>query len=214
MKKLLLVIAIITVSFTANAQEVKFGPKVGLNVSTINLSTSNKDVDSDFGSRTSFFIGGMAEFKLSDKFAIQPELLYSMQGATIKDENHTSIAGVSSGYVISLDYLNIPVMAKYFVIDNLALEAGPQVGFLMSAKHKLEASVAGVSASAEENDIKKDTKSIDFGLNIGASYTLDFGLNFGIRYNLGLTDLADKKVSEDNTTMKNGVFQVSIGYLF
>lgn len=202
MKKLLLVVAMVALGFTASAQKVKFGPKVGLNISNLN---GNDDFKTD--SRASFFVGGMAELMLSDKFALQPELLYSSQGAKAEGEGALGEAV----YTTKLDYLNIPVMAKYFVIDNLALEFGPQVGFLTSATRSLEASAGVVSVSANEVDIKDDVNSIDFGLNLGASYTLDFGLNIGARYNLGLTDIAK---DNDGDAIKNGVFQISVGYFF
>lgn len=76
MKKIILsVVAIFAFGFS-NAQEVKFGAKAGLNLSTItggNLSG---------GSRVGFHVGGLAEIGLTEKFAVQPELLLSMKGAS------------------------------------------------------------------------------------------------------------------------------------
>lgn len=192
MKKLLLVIAMVAAGFTANAQDVKFGAKAGLNISNV----SGEDVENN-DARTSFHIGAVAEIEISDKFSIQPELVYSAQGAKSSDGD--------IDVTLSLDYLNIPVMAKFYVAEGFSLEAGPQVGFLMSAKAKAE--FMGDSA---ENDIKDDFKSIDFGLNFGAGYKLENGLNFSARYNIGLSNIAE----ESDNSVKNGVFQVSVGYFF
>ncbi len=95
-------------------------------------------------------------------------------------------------------------MAKYYVADGFSIEAGPQVGFLMSAK---------VKAEGEEEDIKDSVKGIDFGANLGIGYKLESGLNFGARYNLGLSNLNDGEDSDD-FKWNNSVIQVSVGYFF
>lgn len=209
MKKIALLIAMVTFGFVVNAQEIKFGPKVGLNLSNLR---SSENIDA--GTRTSFHIGGMAEVRFGEKLAIQPELLYSEQG-TSKKISSTGAGIVSASYknVLSYNYLTIPVMAKYFIIDDLAVELGPQVGFLLSAKSKKVVSAGGVSVSTDSNnemDFKEFTNSVDFGLNVGASYTFIFGLNAGVRYSLGLSKT--NKIGPEN--IKNGVFQVSVGYFF
>ena len=192
MKKLLLSIAILASGLTINAQEIKFGAKAGLNISNF----SGDDVENN-DARTSFHIGAVAEIEISDKFSVQPELIYSAQGST------TSDLGVD--ITAAVDYLNVPVMAKYYVAERFSLEAGPQIGFLMSAKMKAES-----GGDSEEIDVKDDLKSIDFGINFGAGYKLENGLNFSARYNLGLSDIAE----ESDSSVKNGVFQVSVGYSF
>jgi hypothetical protein len=97
MKKVLLTaLAVFAFSF-ANAQDTKYGVKGGLNMSN-NSADGSKSI-------TSFHLGGFAQFKMNDKFAIQPELLYSAQGA--KNDFGT----------LNLNYINIPVMAKYNVAD-------------------------------------------------------------------------------------------------
>lgn len=194
MKKVLLLIAIVAVGFTANAQEVNFGAKAGLNIANISgEGIENNDV------RTSFHLGGVVEFEISDKFSVQPELVYSAQGAK------TKFKGIDA--TMALDYLNVPIMAKYYIAEGFSLELGPQVGFLMSAKMKAE-----VDGQSIEVDIKDEfeMKSVDFGLNFGAGYKLASGLSFSARYNLGLSKVSDI----DDSTGKNGVFQVSIGYMF
>ena len=133
MKKIVLAaIAVMGFGF-ANAQDIKFGIKGG-----INLSTFTGDIE-DASSKVGFQAGGFAELKLSDKFSIQPEVLYSLQGAKFKE------TGDSYSYKenINASYLNVPVLAKYYVIDKLSVEAGPQIGFLLSAKSKWESVEGG-----------------------------------------------------------------------
>jgi len=186
MKKIILsAVAIFTLS-VVSAQNVKFGVKAGLNSSTF-----TGDTDDDTKSKIGFNLGGFAEIKISDKFAVQPELLYSTQGAKF-DEGSTT-----------LGYINIPVMAKFFVAESLSLEAGPQIGFLTSAKSKFD----GVSV-----DVKDELKSVDFGLNFGLGYDFTPNVYAGFRYNLGLSNIVDAKGDDDE--IKNSVLSLSIGYKF
>lgn len=186
MKKLVLVTVITVLGLSnVNAQEIKFGAKAGLNFAFITGDNSE-----DFDPTSDFNFGILAEIPISEKFSFQPELLYSGQGYD------TSIN--SEGY-IGLNYLNIPLLAKYYVSEKLSVEAGPQIGFLLSTK-------------GGTKDYKGLFKTTDFGLSFGMSYKLNNGLNFSARYNQGLSNINNVDgVSDKN---RNGVFQLSIGYFF
>ena len=186
MKKLLFAAAAVFAFGTANAQGMKFGAKAGLNMA----DWYGEDADGA-DSRTSFHVGGFAEFKVSEKFAVQPELLYSSQGAK------------GEGAKINTDYLNVPIMAKFYATDKLSIEAGPQIGFLMSAKLKPD--------SGDSQDVKDSLKSTDFGVNFGLGYNFTENISGGLRYNLGLSSVPD---SADVGDVKNGVFALSMGYSF
>jgi len=93
-------------------------------------------------------------------------------------------------------------MAKYYVAKSFSLEAGPQIGFLVSAK-------------SEGVDVKDFVESIDFGLNLGAGYDFTEKFSAGLRYNFGLSNIAKTEPGDgDNTDIKNGVFSISVGYKF
>ena len=128
--------------------------------------------------------------------------MYSTQGA--KGSESTALGTVEAK--AKYDFINIPIMAKYYVVDGLAIEAGPYVGFLMKAENEL----SGGSLTGSQ-DIKDNMNSVDFGLGLGASYSLSNGFFGGARYNLGLTDLPKEN---DGDAIKNGVIQVSVGYKF
>ncbi|MCX2681478.1 porin family protein [Galbibacter sp. EGI 63066] len=203
MKKLLLVaVATIGFVFVSQAQEVKFGVKAGINIA--NLTGADEDIDA----RTSLHIGGVVEFPFSEKFALQPELLFSSQGAKVSESEE----GNSYERKLKLNYLNIPVMAKLYLTKGFSLEAGPQAGFLLSAKDKWEATF-GTSESYED-DIKDQLKEIDLSFNFGLGYKLENGLFFSGRYNLGFSDISDFEEEGDDDKVKNGVFQLSVGFMF
>ena len=200
MKKLCVIAVIAIFSFASvNAQNIRFGAKAG-----VNLASINGDETDDFDMRTSFHVGAVVEIPLSDKFSVQPELLYSSQGA----ESKFSEDDFTFEEKLKLDYLNIPIMMKYYVIEGLSLEAGPQIGILLAAKAEFE-----VEGESEEEDIKEFMKDFDFGLNFGAGYQLENGLNFSARYNLGLSNINDQEESDD-FKIHNGVIQVSVGFFF
>lgn len=202
MKKLILTaIAVCAFSF-ANAQETKFGAKVALNIASL-----TGDVE-DASSLVGFQIGGFAEFKISEKFSIQPELMYSAQGG----KQSVSEGGFSLEAETKLAYLNVPVMAKYYATPKFSLEVGPQIGFLLSAKADYTGSGGGESIS-ESEDIKDEVESVDFGLNFGAGYDFTEKFSAGLRYNLGLSNVA-KTDAGDDFELKNSVFSISLGYKF
>jgi long-subunit fatty acid transport protein len=202
MKKIILTVAAVFALSFANAQETKFGAKVALNIASL-----TGDVE-DASSLIGFQIGGFAEFKISEKFAIQPELMYSAQGGKLS----YSEADYSLESDIKLSYLTIPVMAKLYAVPKFSIEFGPQIGFLLSAKEDWTESGLGGTFS-ESEDIKDSTESVNFGLNFGAGYDFTENLTAGLRYNLGLSNVA-KTDAGDNREIKNSVFLLSVGYKF
>ncbi|GEC77892.1 porin family protein [Flavobacterium aquatile] len=173
MKKVILTVAAVFAFGFANAQEVKFGVKAG-------YANTNFGGDAETDAASNFYIGGLADISISEKFHVQPELLYSMEGA---DNEETG-----------LDFIRIPVMAKYYVADGFNIQAGPQFGFVAGGE-----------------DVKDSLKSFDYGLGFGAAYELTSGLFFDARYNLGLADLNDTEFDGKITTNS---FNVGLGYRF
>lgn len=216
MKKITLsLLGLLAFSTSAIAQEVKFGPKAGINFA--NLSGDVEDNKMLMG----FHVGAFAEIKLNDKFAIQPEILYSAQGT--KMETSETLMGVTytAEADAKLNYINVPIMAKYFITDNFAVEAGPYVGFLASANSKGSVKAAGMTEEFDE-DIKDELNSVDFGLGLGASFSMESGFFVGARYNLGLStiekdyteNVGGNQITVEAADVKNGVIQVSVGYKF
>jgi len=204
MKKIILSAALLmAVGFSASAQEdIKFGVKAG-----VNFATFGGDIE-DADSRTGFHAGVVAEFKLSENFSIQPELLYSQMGAKFKDSG--SFGGFSYSYeqTSKFDYLSLPILAKYYVLEGLSIEAGPQVGYLLSAKNEVKGDSEDVLASG---DVKDGSKSVDFGVAGGLAYDLPIGVFFQARYYAGLSNVND---NDGDLDVKNSALQISVGYKF
>jgi Outer membrane protein beta-barrel domain len=171
-----LLFAIVT---NSQAQSVKFGVKAGLNYANYTGTTPKTDAI------TSYHAGVVATVSVLDKFAIQPELLYSTQGATYKN--------ATEDIKNEIGYLAIPVVAKINLSDAFSLELGPQASFLLSEKNKFNAT---------------DSKTFDFSVIAGLGLKITDNFFVEGRYVLGLTDVSTEAKS------KNAVVQVSAGFMF
>lgn len=194
MKKVLLISILVALTLSSCICH-NLGLKAGVNVASI-----NGDESDNFDARTGMYFGGFAELCITNEFAIQPEILYSMQGVNYSQ---------SDGYegTLKLDYLNLPIMAKIKIVDELYIQAGPQIGFLLSATDEFKSTeVSG------NDDIIDELNIIDFGANLGLGYQFESGLNFGARYNLGISNI--NNVSGNDFKNQNGVFQFSVGFRF
>jgi hypothetical protein len=182
MKKILFLAVALLGAVAAQAQGVNFGIKGGANFS--NLSG---DIDSD--GITSFHAGAVLELNLVPTFSVQAEGLFSSQGGKAKFEEG-GVVGVAED--INLDYISVPVMAKFYVLPNtLSVMAGPQFSFLV-----------------DEAEEAWDTKSFDMAAAGGVELKIIAGLFAQARYTIGLTDVSD------DIDAKNAVFQLSVGYFF
>jgi hypothetical protein len=186
MKKILLVaVLFLATSATIQAQLLKIGVKAGVNFANQHGDASFDGIAVDKEGITSYHAGLVAEIKLLEKFSIQPELLYSTQGATYKN--------AVDEFKNELGYLSIPVMAKIYVTKSLSLEVGPQASFLLSNKEEFDA---------------QDPKTFDFAINAGLGLKITEGIFIQGRYGLGLTEVSS------HADLKNSVFQLSAGFMF
>lgn len=190
MKKLVCIFTLILTAAQVNAQEFSFGAKAGLNIANIGGSTYygyGYGSLGSFGSKVGFHLGGVAEVPITDKIAVQPELLYSSQGS--------KWSYGSNGEDLKLDYVNLPILGKYYIIEGLSAEAGPLVGFL-------------ISDNVDDDD---RFNKLDFAFAIGASYKLNENIFFSLRYNKGIANING---SDYSGSSQNNVVQISAGYSF
>jgi hypothetical protein len=180
MKKTLYSITIFLIlSTSAQAQLLHFGLKAGLNYANF----SGTEIQTE--AITSYHAGLVTEIKLNEKFAIQPELLYTTQGATYE----TIVGDLEQ----ELGYLSIPVLAKFYLSKSFSLELGPQASFLLSEKNKFDTS---------------NSNTFEFAIDAGLSFKITKSIFLQGRYVLGLTEVSP------NADAKNSVLQLSAGWMF
>ena len=189
MKKIIIVaLSVLSLSF-AKAQQVKFGIKGG-----INLSTITGDNSSSFSSLIGVNAGGFSRFAVAKQFSIQPEVVLSVEGAKF------SINGVGGN--MTGTYVNIPVLAQYEVGSGFVLQSGIQLGLLLSAKEKVD--------KQGSTSIKDQLKSTNFSWVFGTSYQpKEWPVGFDLRYNMGLSNInSNSSVLNHTSTWQVGVFFV------
>ena len=208
--KITLLIAVACMISTASFAQAKFGAKVGTNFSNL---TFRGDGTEKMESKAGLNFGLFADFKVSDKFSIQPEFNISQMGAKDSysspfiDEEIDEILDIKTTDRIKLSYIAIPVLAKVH-ISNLALLAGPQLSFLTSAKNKY--TIIGMGSGTQ--DIIGVYNGSEFSLVMGAEYGLGDKLVVGARYQAGLSDLSKETVPGSST--KSSAFTLSVGFKF
>ena len=184
MKKLILIVFAIflTTTTTTFAQGIDVGIKAGANFATLT------DVD-DISTSTGLLIGAFVTLKFTDKMALQGDILYSQQGAA------SDIDGFDD---IDLDYINFPIVFKYYIVKRLNIQAGPQFGTVVN------------------DNIGGDFQSFDVSGVVGIGVDLPLHIRVTGRYNFGLNDIAFVNYYGNTftTSAKNSVFSLSVGFSF
>lgn len=209
MRKIALLIALTIFGLTqANAQN--FGFKGGYNYSSFNGDVAK---DNTLKGLSGFYVGALLELPLGDVISLQPEVIYSRQGAAWERKN---ILGEFKKD-LKLDYLNIPVMAKVN-LGPLFLQGGVQFGFLVG---KPEVSYTRGAQRVTEKVDKDAYAAFDFGVGAGLGVNLSQHFFVEARYTHSLTNALDPNnnslknahISDDNN-FKNAVLSLGLGVKF
>lgn len=190
-KYILTAIAVMAMTASSFSQGVHIGIKGGANLFDV-YNDNGVNYDYKFG----FYAGVLTHIHVTKHFAIQPEVLFSRQGAKFDYVN-----GNTNVYSrLNLDYINVPVLFQYMVGNGLRLEAGPQIGFLTH------------SAVRNGDNYYSNTgtfNTVDFAGAVGISYVSKPGLGIDARYVHGFVDITD-----GGARTTNRGFQLGLFYLF
>lgn len=209
MKKIALLLTFVLIGIT-QAVAQNFGFKGGYNYSSLNGEVAN---DSSLKGRSGFYVGALVEIPLGDVISLQPELVYSRQGASWE---HKTL-GITTTKDLKMDYLNIPVMAKVN-LGPLFLQGGVQFGFLVG-KPEVSYTVGNLSDSQKFD--KDSFAALDFG--VGAGLGINLGSHFFVeaRYTHSLTNSFDNRNSSlrnilisDTNNFRNAVLSLGVGVKF
>lgn len=209
MRKIALLIALTIFGLTqANAQN--FGFKGGYNYSSFNGDVAK---DNTLKGLSGFYVGALLELPLGDVISLQPEVIYSRQGAVWEQKDFSGEFKKD----LKLDYLNIPVMAKVN-LGPLFLQGGVQFGFLVG-KPETSSTVNGLRVTEQ---VDKDAyAAFDFGVGAGLGVNLSQHFFVEARYTHSLTNALDPNnnslknahISDDNN-FKNAVLSLGLGVKF
>lgn len=166
----------------------QYSLKAGLNLST--FKTENTSGNEKL--KPGFHIGGAVAFPISQEFAVEPGLLFSTKGYSYDFSDYSSTN--------NLNYLEIPINGVYKIDIGgkyILINGGPYFGISLGGKQKL-------SYDGNTTEHKSEQKTLDYGLNAGASLLID-SYSIGLQYGLGLADVFDG-------TVNNRVISISLGY--
>ncbi|WPP53040.1 porin family protein [Catalinimonas niigatensis] len=204
MKKLSLLTTFILVGILAQAQDLRFGVKAGFGIHSFALQNL-----SDGGTRIGLQIGllseiGLENAGLSERFALQPEVLFTTRGGKY-NANTTEVKE-------RLSYIDIPVLFKYKPLEAVSLYAGPQLSFLTKGKYKYDR--GGDNNTIDNRDA---FNKVDYGLVVGTGIGWD-NLVIDLRYNLGLGNVLGNRIIQneilEDVKARNRGVQLSLGYFF
>lgn len=211
MKKLLLLVALMAVTLSAQAQheqgDITIQPRVGFTIS--NITDGDK-------SKMNLAYGVDFERFFTDQFSVSLGLMFTNQGCKFNiydDIKDASNKGLSSDATTKLNiyYGSLPIMANYYVLPGLALKAGVQPAFRVKAKiergdTKLDFdNMIDMLFAGEGNKLN----TFDLSIPVGLSYEF-IGITADVRYNFGVT----KMISNTDKGIYNRVFMVTLGYKF
>ncbi len=197
MKKKLLLIAIVLMSLT-NYSQARFGIRGGANFNDLtNLETTKK---------TNFYGGVFLAIKTSEAYTLQPEITYSVQGATL-DSNKTLRVENQDLKDIKLEFLSIAFINKLTTKNNINFLIGPYIDIRVSDN--------------VQNDgyfFEGLFPRLDAGLQVGLAYDINSSFSIEARFKQGFVDMLNENdIYEDYNLDEanfNQVFQIGIAYKF
>ncbi|MBU2945769.1 porin family protein [Zobellia uliginosa] len=186
--KVLMILLIGSLSFSANAQIFGVEGSVGLS----NISSPQADISDLYGRILGIKLGGTIELDITDELYVGSGLSFARKGATTSNDN------------FNLLYLEVPISARYNTF-----EIGDSGEFYFSAGFYL-APLLSAKIGDTKLDIGTDIKGFDLGMNGGVGVIFDDRFDIGLSYESGFLDFSANEFNEQ----KNVAIMLSFGYKF
>ncbi len=194
------------------AQKSGAGIIGGLNLSTLTIDKSN-----DRNLIPGFHAGVWGRLMVNDKFAIQPEVLYSAKGMkAVYNKDFLGINVTNGTTKLNLNYIDIPLYLQFYLAKDFNFHIGPYIGFLMNAHMTTDSQILSIINVNSSNDIDRSKfNTVDAGIIGGLGFSFD-PLIFGFNYGLGLKQVAKAGGSMEDLlgNAKNNTIQVYVGFEF
>lgn len=197
---------------TVKAQETKFGLKAGLNYSSV-VGDLTDGIKFRFSGQGGVFI----ESEFTRKFSLQGELLYVSQGFQFSSDLQTiQNEGVISDQNdirtnVQLNYLTVPIFGKFALNDRVAIEFGPQFGFLLNQVSKIKFLDQRDDTTPVNRTTTSGSFQLDYGVVGGLSIYMNESLSLEPRIYLGLRNRLQGLPGEVQNY--NISIQISVNYL-
>ena len=228
MKKSILITLITLLTIGLNAQSLlptKYGIKVGLNFSSLSISSIEGVKPTVNSSQIGIAAGACVYIPLSDKWYINPELLYSQKGASFDYDFTHTFGNDKESYEttnqLTLSYVELNPTISFKASDKLALNFGPSISFLIGEKYSQNPAKFNLNDSLSLiTDGLVKAATLDIGLNLGLSYFITENFLVDARVYTGFMKASEVtqpykgEVPDPDYTLKNKAIVFSLAYLF
>ena len=154
-------------------------------------------------------VGGFVQIPVSESVVIEPGILYSTKGYTLKgdvDFKVLELLGIGARADLMSQYLDMPLLVKATLGNGFQVYAGPQLSYLMNADLRARASVLGVNLLNKKIDVTDQFNKVDAALTAGIGYQFNNGISINAGYDYGLSRIdANKSVNARNQVVKVGM---------
>ena len=186
MKKTIIALVCMALASSAAMAQKTFtiGPKVGIDYTHQWGSNINDE------SALNYQAGIFMEYRLNNRFAIAPEVVFATHARPKMEWQDWWLGKAPARDVTTtsqVNYINIPVMFKYYVTPSLSIDLGPQFGFKVYDKYTDKWEERGKEMIEKHN---MGHRSFDFGLGLGATYNFTERFFVQARYTLGLIPIS------------------------
>lgn len=210
MKKVCLIIAAVVFTFHVQAQHMQLGKgaylgfKAGFNVSNV-IKSGKSDFKSKF--KPGLAAGVFVDIPVLEALSFAPEVVFSQKGY----QSTGTILGGDYNYKVTTNFIDVPVLAKFWVSEGFNLTVGPQVSFLLSTTESFKSGSREFRTTVEETN--KGLKKSLIGGVVGLGYEIGDKLGINARYAL---DFQKNNTDGSNEVpeYKNQVIQLGLTYQF
>lgn len=206
MSKYSIVLIILVSACVSLSGQEYFGLRAGLSITTFTGDNAGSNTP-----RVGLHAGLTNQIHVHPNIVLQPELLYSMRGAS----SSYSLAGLETVVTDKLDYLELPLALKAN-IQTYHLQLQPylagELRYLLSQKRTTETK-AGSSSSVSTTDLAI-YRDWDYGMAFGMDLFINETIELGMRYNIGMADIVKTTGLGATPDIKNYGLMISLGVLY
>lgn len=173
-----------------------FGIQVGAGLTGFNGDDA-EDIDASIG----LAVGGTMVMPLGNNLAFNPQVMFAYRTASAT----ASYEELDYESTLTDMAIEVPVLLRYSIVPNFYVQAGPQLGLLISSESETE-----WGDESETEDILDDRAKLEYGLAVGAGFQITENWAVDLKYNYGLNSFDE----DGDAEMSPYQFMLGGSYLF
>lgn len=176
---LLPLVVFVLIHLNTAAQKLNYGIVAGVDM--VQLAPIGNDHPHLFDRpRASFNINAHLGCEYNKNWGLTVEPGFMSKGGSIQNDETK----------LKLNYLQMPILADYYLNDRISISFGPELAYLLSSQIKID----GNSIDAQKVYDQKFELSGVVGLN----FELESNIDLGVRYSHGLTHISEITYFDEN----------------